>query len=151
MLYTVIYHYDRFIDHKNVQLFLKKLLNARSSKLVQIEAQKNSDFWHCKQTFVLFPQDLFVKMGQTLRLDSMLTNGSQFLRESKNTTKSPWEPTCVYANFPHQVLCGDSWGNFALLLGTTAGTFLVSLNTRTSVSDIIGFKIPKGNARVCRG
>ena len=78
-------------------------------------------------------QDLFVKMGQTLRLDSMLTSGSQFLRESKNATKSPWEPTCVYANFPHQVLCGDSWGNFAMLLGTTAGTFLVSLNTRTSV------------------
>jgi len=32
-------------------------------------------------------------------------------------------------NWP-QVLCGDSWGNFAMLLGTTAGTFLVSLNTR---------------------
>ena len=73
-------------------------------------------------------------MGQTLRLDSMLTSGSQYLREPKNAIKSPWEPSCVYANFPHQVLCGDSWGNFAMMLGTTAGTFLLSLNTKTSVS-----------------
>ena len=79
-------------------------------------------------------QDLFVKVGQTLRLDSMLTSGSQLFREPKAATKSPWEPSCVYANFPHQVLCGDSWGNFAMLLGTTSGTFLLSLNTKTSVS-----------------
>ena len=42
----------------------------------------------------------------------------------------PWEPTCVLANFPHAVSCGDSWSHSAnLVIGTEQdGTFLVASN-----------------------
>ena len=44
--------------------------------------------------------------------------------------QQPWEPTCVLANFPHAVSCGDSWSNSAnLVIGTDQdGTFLVASN-----------------------
>ena len=50
--------------------------------------------------------------------------------------QQPWEPTCVLANFPHAVSCGDSWSNSAnLVIGTEHdGTFLVASN-RPPVSE----------------
>ena len=90
-------------------------------------------------------------MGQELRLDSLLstraslslhmsggTNGNRGNRHA-TTNKSPWEPICFYPNFPHQVLCGDSWKNSALILGTSNGTFLILAPSKKPVSTF--FKI----------
>ena len=76
-------------------------------------------------------------MGQDLRLESILTgSGCGILRgqNHEKTSKSPWEPQCIFPNFPHRVLCGDSWGNLGLFLGTPDGFFLVTLPTKQSVS-----------------
>lgn len=75
--------------------------------------------------------DSFVKMGQALRLESKLTGGGCGAHRSiGQRAKSPWEPLCIYPNFPHRVLCGDSWGTSGLVLGTPDGTFLVALPTK---------------------
>ena len=88
-------------------------------------------------------------MGQELRLDSVLSSraslamhisgGNYGNRSNRHATtnKSPWEPICIYPNFPHQVLCGDSWGNSSLIIGTTNGTFLVMAPSKKPVSDFI--------------
>ena len=83
-------------------------------------------------------------MGQELRLDSVLSSritlsshlsgGNRNNRRHAATNKSPWEPICIYPNFPHQVLCGDSWGNSSLVLGTLDGTFLVMAPSKKPVS-----------------
>ena len=90
-------------------------------------------------------------MGQELRLDSVLssrtslsfsksgssvTGGNCVNRSNRHSAsnKSPWEPICIYPNFPHQVLCGDSWGNSSLVVGTLDGTFLVMAPSKKPVS-----------------
>ena len=90
-------------------------------------------------------------MGQELRLDSVLssraslssrkssssmTNGNNASRGARHSasSKSIWEPICIFPNFPHQVLCGDSWGNSSLVLGTSNGTFLVMAPSKKPVS-----------------
>lgn len=35
--------------------------------------------------------------------------------------KQPWEPQCYYPDFPHEVVCGDSWGEARLMLATHEG------------------------------
>ena len=81
-------------------------------------------------------------MGQALRLESKLTGGGCGVhygggrgQREPRSSKSPWEPQCIFPNFPHRVLCGDSWGNGrGLLLGTSDGLFLVTLPTKQLVS-----------------
>lgn len=79
--------------------------------------------------------DSFVKMGQALRLESKLTGGGSRHHHDLGSekTKSPWEPQCIFPNFPHRVLCGDSWGSLGLFLGTSDGLFLVTLPTKQLV------------------
>jgi len=79
--------------------------------------------------------DSFVKVGQALRLESRLTGGGfdvhhKGIDAGGRASKSPWEPQCIFPNFPHRVLCGDSWGNRGLFLGTSDGLFLVTLPTK---------------------
>ena len=77
-------------------------------------------------------------MGQALRLESKLTGGgSCHVQGQQHKSKSPLEPQCIFPNFPHRVLCGDSWGNRGLLLGTSDGLFLVTLPTKQLVSCLI--------------
>ncbi|EDO27978.1 predicted protein, partial [Nematostella vectensis] len=49
---------------------------------------------------------------------------------SANIKVEPWQPQFVYEDFPHKVLCGDSWELFmiagdSVLLGTEEGIYLV--------------------------
>lgn len=76
-----------------------------------------------------------MKMGQALRLESKLTGGGRHHHDlgSEKASKSPWEPQCIFPNFPHRVLCGDSWGSLGLFLGTSDGLFLVTLPTKQLV------------------
>lgn len=97
-------------------------------------------------------KDAFVKLGQTLKLESSLSGevppgiararaGSmkkvgcvQFWYISQHFMQcypfqSPWgEPACVYRGFSHAVNCGDSWNNSNLVLAADQGTFLIADN-----------------------
>ena len=63
-----------------------------------------------------------MKLGQKLKLESVLSGEvpSGLDRPSKQS-KSPWEPTCIFPDFAHTVLCGDAWANTNLVIGTPAG------------------------------
>ncbi|XP_022255990.1 GTPase-activating Rap/Ran-GAP domain-like protein 3, partial [Limulus polyphemus] len=37
----------------------------------------------------------------------------------------PWKAQCFYPDFPHDVVCGDSWGDNRLILAAEAGAFLL--------------------------
>jgi hypothetical protein len=51
--------------------------------------------------------------------------------------RSPWEPTCIFANFGHEIVCGDSWGNLHLVVATAAaGTFLIG-HQKPPVSEVL--------------
>ncbi len=59
-----------------------------------------------------------------------------------------WEPSCVFANFPHAVVCGDSWGGSNLVLGTADGTFLIA-NNRPPVRLQLEARMQVGSIRAC--
>jgi len=99
-------------------------------------------------------KDAFVKLGQTLKLESVLRGEvSQSLDQSRrrgssenssalspssmqpppsppgSTAKAggPWEPACIFSSFKHEIVCGDSWANAHLIICTAdAGTFLIA-------------------------
>ena len=64
-----------------------------------------------------------MKFGQNLKLESVLSG--EVPSKQQQRSKSPWEPICIFPNFPHDVLCGDSWANSNLVIGTNGGTFLI--------------------------
>ncbi|XP_059082033.1 GTPase-activating Rap/Ran-GAP domain-like protein 3 isoform X1 [Tigriopus californicus] len=72
--------------------------------------------------------DKFVKVGQTLKLESALKGEISSSVVAPRPSKSLWEPLCIFPNFEHDVICGDSWMNSNLLLGTTDGVFLIVHN-----------------------
>jgi len=39
--------------------------------------------------------------------------------------RAPWEPHCILPSLPHEVLCGDSWGDSLLLANETGVSLLV--------------------------
>ncbi|GFR16352.1 hypothetical protein TNCT_259491, partial [Trichonephila clavata] len=43
--------------------------------------------------------------------------------------REPWEPQCFYPDFPHEIVCGDSWGDNKLVLATEDGVFFVEEGT----------------------
>ncbi|KFM72712.1 GTPase-activating Rap/Ran-GAP domain-like protein 3, partial [Stegodyphus mimosarum] len=76
----------------------------------------------------------FVRIGQALKLDTIvkgdaptsLATTSLFKRElPKSVPSMPWEPQCFYPDFPHEIVCGDSWGDNRIVLATEDGVFLV--------------------------
>ena len=78
----------------------------------------------------IYLQDLFVKRGQQLRSNSALGIGGSCASTYRHAaSKSPWEAECIFPNFPHQVMCGDSWGNSLLILGTLDGVMLLMPQT----------------------
>ncbi|CAL1295904.1 unnamed protein product [Larinioides sclopetarius] len=76
----------------------------------------------------------FVRIGQALKLDTIvkgdaptsLATTSLFKRElPKSNPCLPWEPQCFYPDFPHEIVCGDSWGDNKLVLATEDGVYFV--------------------------
>ncbi|EEC08749.1 rap GTPase-activating protein, putative, partial [Ixodes scapularis] len=68
----------------------------------------------------------FVRIGQALKLDTIVKGDAPTsLATTSLFKREPWEPQCFYPDFPHEIICGDSWGNNKLILGTEAGIFLI--------------------------
>ncbi|CAN8019583.1 unnamed protein product, partial [Ixodes persulcatus] len=63
---------------------------------------------------------------KALKLDTIVKGDAPTsLATTSLFKREPWEPQCFYPDFPHEIICGDSWGNNKLILGTEAGIFLI--------------------------
>ncbi len=100
-----------------------------------------------------------MKLGQTLKLESVLrgevptgldqpsshhksvANSSIVASVSSSNAGHAWDPVCIFPNFRHEVLCGDTWANAHLVIGTTEGTFLI-VHSRPPVSFLTGERFP---------
>ncbi|XP_048586836.1 GTPase-activating Rap/Ran-GAP domain-like protein 3 isoform X2 [Nematostella vectensis] len=72
-------------------------------------------------------EQLFLQFGQSLKLKTIVKGDAPTSLQtstSANIKVEPWQPQFVYEDFPHKVLCGDSWGD-SVLLGTEEGIYLV--------------------------
>ncbi|KAL3242091.1 hypothetical protein MRX96_021462 [Rhipicephalus microplus] len=68
----------------------------------------------------------FVRIGQALKLDTIVKGDAPTsLATTSLFKREPWEPQCFYPDFPHDITCGDSWGNNKLVLGSESGIFLI--------------------------
>ncbi|XP_064458202.1 GTPase-activating Rap/Ran-GAP domain-like protein 3 isoform X3 [Ornithodoros turicata] len=68
----------------------------------------------------------FVRIGQALKLDTIVKGDAPTsLATTSLFKREPWEPQCFYPDFPYEIVCGDSWGDNKLILGTESGTYLV--------------------------
>lgn len=97
-------------DHMHVKLCARKSWNdaldsSKGNRLKGIEREQ-----------------AFLQLGQSLKLQTIVKGGAptSLASTSGNSRFEPWEPQCVYEDFPSKILCGDSWGN-ALVLGTEDG------------------------------
>lgn len=68
----------------------------------------------------------FVRIGQALKLDTIVKGDAPTsLATTSLFKREPWEPQCFYPDFPHEVICGDTWGENKIVLSTEHGVFLV--------------------------
>ncbi|XP_068190157.1 GTPase-activating Rap/Ran-GAP domain-like protein 3 isoform X5 [Antennarius striatus] len=69
----------------------------------------------------------FVRIGQALKLKTIVRGDAPTsLVTTSLYRKEPWEPQAFCSSFPHEVVCGDSWG--AALLVATEGAGLLLLD-----------------------
>lgn len=75
----------------------------------------------------------FVRVGQTLKLKTILKGDAP---TSMVTTgllrREPWEPQECFLDFPHEIYCGDSWGE-KLVLATDAGVLVLEEETTSRI------------------
>ncbi|NXD39549.1 GARL3 protein, partial [Copsychus sechellarum] len=67
----------------------------------------------------------FVRLGQALKLKTTVKGDTTAnLATAGFCKKEPWESQSFCSNFPHEVVCADSWGQ-SLLVSTDAGILLI--------------------------
>ncbi|KAM6371885.1 GTPase-activating Rap/Ran-GAP domain-like protein 3 isoform 3-T3 [Pluvialis apricaria] len=67
----------------------------------------------------------FVRLGQALKLKTTVKGDATVnLATTSFCKKEPWESQSFCSNFPHEVVCADSWGQ-SLLVSTDAGILLI--------------------------
>ncbi|XP_074702378.1 GTPase-activating Rap/Ran-GAP domain-like protein 3 isoform X6 [Strix aluco] len=67
----------------------------------------------------------FVRLGQALKLKTTVKGDTTAnLSTTSFCKKEPWESQSFCSNFPHEVVCADSWGQ-SLLVSTDAGILLI--------------------------
>ncbi|XP_053940327.1 GTPase-activating Rap/Ran-GAP domain-like protein 3 isoform X1 [Cuculus canorus] len=67
----------------------------------------------------------FVRLGQALKLKTAVKgDATANLATTSFCRKEPWESQSFCSNFPHEVVCADSWGQ-SLLVSTDAGILLI--------------------------
>lgn len=67
-----------------------------------------------------------VRVGQALKLEAIMRGlAPTSLATVGPLRPRPWEPRCIYPDFPHEVVCGDVWLENRLILATENGTFLI--------------------------
>ncbi|XP_026673257.1 GTPase-activating Rap/Ran-GAP domain-like protein 3 [Ceratina calcarata] len=84
-----------------------------------------------------------VRVGQALKLEVIVRGLAPTSLATAGPLKPrPWEPRCIYPDFPHEVVCGDVWLDNKLILATESGTFLVedSLSHRLIFDESVQIK-----------
>lgn len=67
-----------------------------------------------------------VRVGQALKLEAIVRGLAPTSMATVGPLKPrPWEPRCIYPDFPHEIICGDIWSDSKLILATESGTFLL--------------------------
>ncbi|XP_020284932.1 GTPase-activating Rap/Ran-GAP domain-like protein 3 isoform X2 [Pseudomyrmex gracilis] len=67
-----------------------------------------------------------VRVGQALKLEAIMRGLAPTSLATVGPLKPrPWEPRCIYPDFPHEVVCGDVWLENRLILASENGTFLI--------------------------
>ncbi|XP_043259850.1 GTPase-activating Rap/Ran-GAP domain-like protein 3 isoform X1 [Colletes gigas] len=70
-----------------------------------------------------------VRVGQALKLEAIVRGLAPTSLATAGPLKPrPWEPRCIYPDFPHEVVCGDVWLDNKVILATENGTFLIEDN-----------------------
>ncbi|XP_075435101.1 GTPase-activating Rap/Ran-GAP domain-like protein 3 isoform X4 [Ascaphus truei] len=97
----------------------KNMLNRRSFSDVLPESPKSARKKEEAR------QAEFVRIGQALKLKTIVRGDAPTsLATTGLCRKEPWESQCFCSNFPHEAVCGDSWGQ-SLLVSTDAGVLLI--------------------------
>ncbi|XP_062446991.1 GTPase-activating Rap/Ran-GAP domain-like protein 3 isoform X2 [Rhea pennata] len=97
----------------------KNMLNRRSFSDVLPESPKSTRKKEEAR------QAEFVRLGQALKLKTTVKGDAPTnLATTSLCKKEPWESQSFCSNFPHEVVCADSWGQ-SLLVSTDAGILLV--------------------------
>uniref|UniRef100_A0A8D0LCX8 GTPase activating Rap/RanGAP domain like 3 n=1 Tax=Sphenodon punctatus TaxID=8508 RepID=A0A8D0LCX8_SPHPU len=97
----------------------KNMLNRRSFSDVLPESPKSARKKEEAR------QAEFVRLGQALKLKTIVRGDApNILATTSLCKKEPWESQCFFSNFPHEVVCADSWGQ-SLLVSTDAGVLLI--------------------------
>uniref|UniRef100_A0A8C6XQH6 GTPase-activating Rap/Ran-GAP domain-like protein 3 n=2 Tax=Elapinae TaxID=42168 RepID=A0A8C6XQH6_NAJNA len=97
----------------------KNMLNRRSFSDVLPESPKSARKKEEAR------QAEFVRFGQALKLKTIVRGDAPtILATTSLCKKEPWESQCFCSNFPHEVICADSWGQ-SLLVSTDVGVFLL--------------------------
>ncbi|XP_033180663.1 GTPase-activating Rap/Ran-GAP domain-like protein 3 isoform X3 [Bombus impatiens] len=84
-----------------------------------------------------------VRVGQALKLEAIVRGLAPTSLATAGPLKPrPWEPRCIYPDFPHEVVCGDVWLDNKLILATENGTFLIedSLSHRLIFDESVQIK-----------
>ncbi|XP_014661632.1 PREDICTED: GTPase-activating Rap/Ran-GAP domain-like protein 3 [Priapulus caudatus] len=72
----------------------------------------------------------FLQTGQALKLDTIMRGDAPTsLATTGLFRREPWEPHCIYPDFPHEVVCGDSWGDRLIVGAEGGGIFLIEERT----------------------
>lgn len=70
-----------------------------------------------------------VRVGQALKLEAIMRGLAPTSLATVGPLKPrPWEPRCIYPDFPQEVVCGDVWLENRLILASENGTFLIEGN-----------------------
>ncbi|XP_061459772.1 GTPase-activating Rap/Ran-GAP domain-like protein 3 isoform X3 [Rhineura floridana] len=97
----------------------KNMLNRRSFSDVLPESPKSARKKEEAR------QAEFVRLGQALKLKTIVRGDAPAILATTNLCKKePWESQCFCSNFPHDVICADSWGQ-SLLVSTDVGVLLL--------------------------
>ncbi|NWU98044.1 GARL3 protein, partial [Upupa epops] len=73
----------------------------------------------------------FVRLGQALKLKTTVKgDATATLATTSFGKKEPWESQSFCSNFPHEIVCADSWGQ-SLLVSTDAGILLIDDGQRS--------------------
>uniref|UniRef100_A0A8B9VPB5 GTPase-activating Rap/Ran-GAP domain-like protein 3 n=1 Tax=Anas zonorhyncha TaxID=75864 RepID=A0A8B9VPB5_9AVES len=97
----------------------KNMLNRRSFSDVLPESPKSTRKKEEAR------QAEFVRLGQALKLKTTVKGDTPpTLATTSFSKKEPWESQSFCSNFPHEVVCADSWGQ-SLLVSTDAGILLI--------------------------
>ncbi|XP_043274870.1 GTPase-activating Rap/Ran-GAP domain-like protein 3 [Venturia canescens] len=67
-----------------------------------------------------------VRVGQALKLEAIVRGLAPTSLATVGPLKPrPWEPRCIYPDFPYDIVCGDVWAENKLVLSTENGTYLL--------------------------